>query len=130
MLPSHTLCQSLPRGPEHSSGQAEVISPPKGACYHLGKDWDDSDLLCDLETLKQIQMVLIPAGPSGCGSAAYPHPLGEKGSGFSDIQRFEGFPRPDSLIPAIIAMTGKGIFFGSRKIYQKEAGGITAPRGG
>lgn len=49
VLPSPSLCQSLPWGPEHSSGQAEVMSPPEEACYSPGKDWDDSDLLCDLE---------------------------------------------------------------------------------
>ena len=120
VLPSQSLCQSPPQGPEHSSGQAEVMSPPKEACYSLGKDWDDSDLLRDLETPQGIQMVLIPAGPRGCGSAPYPHPLGEKGSGLSDKQSFEGFPWPDSFIPAITAMTGKGIFFGSHKSIGKR----------
>lgn len=108
------------------------MSPPKEACYSLGKDWDDSDFLHDLEATKQIQMVLVPAGPRSCSSAPYPRPLGEKGPGFSDIQRFEGFPWPDGLIPVTIAMTGKGIFFGSHKIneiYRKETGGITTPRG-
>lgn len=47
----------------------------------------------------------------GCGSAPYPRPLGEKGSCYSDIQKFEGFPWPNSLLPAITAVTGKGIVF-------------------
>lgn len=76
--------------------------------------------------------------PRACRSSSSlhgrgPRPLGEKGPGFSGVQRFEGFPRPGRLIPAITAMTGKGICFGSHgisEIYQKEAGGIIAPRGG
>lgn len=59
VLPSRSLCQSLPHGPEHSS----VMSLPKEPCYSLGKDWDDSDLLRDLETPKHVQVVLVPAGP-------------------------------------------------------------------
>lgn len=62
VLPSRSLCQSLPRGPEHSSGQAAATSPPREACYSLGKDWDGSDLLRHLETPERIQTVLVPAG--------------------------------------------------------------------
>lgn len=117
-------------GPERGSSWAEAMSPPGEPCCSLGKDWDGSDLLCDLGTPKRIRTVLVPAGP---GLSTLPSPWAEKGSGFSDIQRFEGFPWPNSLLPAIIPVTGKGIFFGSHKIseiYREEAGGITTPRGG
>lgn len=51
-------------------------------------------------------------------------------SAASAMQRFGAFPRPGSLIPAIIATTGKGSFLGSCKtteIYREEPGGITTP---
>lgn len=66
------------RGPNDSSAQAEVTAPPKEACHTIGRDWDDSDLPCDLETSERMQMVHVPTGPRGCGSAPHPRPLGRK----------------------------------------------------
>lgn len=106
------------------------MSPPREARHSLGKDSDDSDLLRDLETPARIRTC---SSLQGCGSAPYPHPLGGKGLVFSDVQRFEGFPWPNSFIPAVIAMSGKGIFSGSHKkseLCREEAGGIPIPHGG
>lgn len=71
-----------------------------------------------------------PCRARGLQLSAIPTAPGQKGFAASDMQRFGGFPGPDSLIPAIIATTGKGSFFGSCKIteiYWEEPGGITTP---
>lgn len=105
----------LPEPPADSSAQAEVTAPPKEACHTIGRDWDDSDLPCDLETSERMQMVHVPTGPRGCGSAPHPRPLG-KVPDSSHIQRFEGFPWPDNLVLALTAVMGKRIFSGGHQI--------------
>lgn len=87
---------AVPRGasfplplPEPPLGSQAQLCPGKGddsACHTTGRDWDDSDLPCDLERSERMQTVLVPAEPGGCGSAPHPRPLGRKGLIFHTYQ--------------------------------------------